>query len=126
MMRCPLLVLAAFLLTVPAPAREPSIFGPLEQKHDLAGSVWIGDDGPIGQVRFKFERGGVLEYSYRGTTFRTATWKQAGDRIYFQMNDKYRECEAIIQGLTMRGSSWNKAGKRWTTTLKPETRTAPN
>jgi hypothetical protein len=70
-------------------------------------------------VRFKFERSGVLEYSYNGRTFRNGAWRQTGDHLYFEMNKKFRECKATITGTTIRGVSWNKAGTRWTTTIPP-------
>lgn len=119
-MRGAFLIIVMALLASPASTSEPSLFTANQQSHDLAGSIWIGDDGPIGRVRFKFERSGVLEYSYRGRTYRNGTWKQSGNRLYFEMNQGFRECKAVVLGSTIRGESRNKGGEKWTTTIRPE------
>ncbi len=86
---------------------------------DLAGTTWVADDGSLGRVTYYFERGGVLSYTYpNGAVYRNGTWEQRGDVLYFEANQKYREFRARVQGTTIRGPSWNKAGERWETTLK--------
>ncbi|HVS38700.1 MAG TPA: hypothetical protein VMS17_24300 [Gemmataceae bacterium] len=85
---------------------------------NLAGSEWHGDDGPTTMdLIVQFEEGGVLAYSHDGAMFRDGTWKQTGESLYFEMNDKYRECQATIHGDQIDGDSWNMAGDKWRTTL---------
>jgi hypothetical protein len=61
--------------------------------------------------------GGLLVYSYNGQTFCNGTWRQDGNRLYFECNKKYRECQATVRGDRIEGSSWNMAGARWQTSL---------
>lgn len=119
-MRGAFLIIAMALLASAASTSEPPLFTANQQTHDLAGTVWIGDDGPVGRVQFKFERSGILEYSYNGRTYRNGTWRQTGGRLYFEMNQKYRECKGVVLGSTIRGESWNKAGQKWITTIGPD------
>src|SRR5947209_2789460 len=85
----------------------------------VEGTVWQSRaEGPgRADLTYKFEPGGVLVYSYNGTTYRNGTWEQTGDRLYFEMNKKYCECRATIHGDRIEGQSWNKAGARWPTVM---------
>lgn len=98
-----------------APARLPyQPEPPAPEIIDLKGTVWSGfNDGVKADWVVVFEPGGVLQYSYRGTTYRNGTWKQEGDRLYYEANQKYCECTCTITGDTIKGDSWNRAGQRW-------------
>jgi hypothetical protein len=105
-----LLALALTVAWAPAAAQDD------DEVRGLAGTVWVGPDGEY-VTTMRFERGGVLAYAYDNRSYRNGKWKQTGKKLYFEMNDKYRECEATIDGDTIRGRSWNKTDKKWTTTL---------
>ena len=104
------------LLTAPLDAADAS------HRDCLLLTNWIGKDGPVGDVTlttFRFQPDGVLVYSYNGNTHENAHWKQTGDRLYFEMNDKYRQGEAKINGNRIEIKSWNVTGVKWRTTLRP-------
>jgi hypothetical protein len=85
---------------------------------ELAGTAWVGIDGPLGRVTFLFERGGVLQYTYpNGQIYRNGTWEQRGNVLYFEVNEKFREYRARIGRDVVSGASWNRAGQNWQTTL---------
>ena len=43
--------------------------------------------------------------------------------MYFEINNGYREFRGAVnlEGNVIQGDSWNKAGKRWQTVLRPFT-----
>ena len=101
---------------VPAP---PVDFDATTETESLTGTEWAGSDGPVAAVvTFHFERGGVLAYSYNGASYRNGTWKQNGNSLYFEMNNKFRECQATIHGGRIDGDSWNVNGLKWKTSIQ--------
>jgi hypothetical protein len=100
-----------------APADRPVIAVSVE------GTEWsMNGEGPDRwNITYRFERGGVLSYGYNGANYRNGTWRQTGDEIYFEVNQKYRECRLTLRGDRLEGESWNKAGRRWMTDLSPST-----
>jgi hypothetical protein len=107
-----LLVLGA---AVPSP-REVTRLGP-DLFEALEGTVWEGHDLDAHTV-FHFERGGLLKYSYNGTTYRNGTWTQKESVIYLEMNQKFREFEGRMKDDVITGKSWNVRGTRWALTMK--------
>ncbi len=92
---------------------------PPEKVGDLTGTTWEGDDGPMApDISIHFEAGGVLAYSSNGNSSRDGTWKQTGNSLYFERNEKLRECQATIRGDRIEGDSWNVTGEKWKTTLR--------
>jgi hypothetical protein len=88
---------------------------------EVAGTTWEGIDGPQGELglsRFTFEPNGVLAWTTKHGSFRTASWKLEGDVLYFQQNNKYREFRGTIQGDVVTGDSWNVAGARWLLSIR--------
>jgi formylglycine-generating enzyme required for sulfatase activity len=83
----------------------------LATARNIGGTTWAGQDGRT-FTTFHFERNGILAYSYDGRLFRNGTWKQEGDKLYFETNNKYREWRALIRGNVIEGDSWNKKGAR--------------
>lgn len=110
------LALAA-MLTLPFAALGGRPF-PLSAP-SVEGTEWSGDDTPLNiRTVFRFEKGGALEYAYNGSTYRTGSWRQEGAKVYFELNSRYRECEATVRGDVLEGDSWNARGLRWKTTLR--------
>lgn len=83
---------------------------------NIVGTTWSGQDGEY-QTTFRFEADGKLNYGYKNGHFDNGTWKQTGNTIYFEMNDKYREFKGTFEGDKIEGDSWNVAGKKWTTSI---------
>jgi formylglycine-generating enzyme required for sulfatase activity len=94
---------------------ETSTHAPRSPRN-LEGTTWAGQDGAE-FFTYHFETNGVLAYEYRGNFFRTGKWTQDGDKLHFEMNNKYRECRALIRGNVIEGDSWNKKGAKWKTKL---------
>jgi len=121
MTRPAVLAVLIFAATASADVGPPARFE--QEGTRVAGTTWLADDGPLGQVTYFFEPSGVLVYTYaNGTQYRNGTWKQQGDQLYFEANQAYREFRAPIRSGKIVGPSWNKAGNHWTTTLTPQRR----
>jgi hypothetical protein len=104
----------AGLNAVPVPEKR---YQEKDASVDLVGTTWDGHDLDV-MIRFVFEPGGTLYYSYKNGQFRNATWKLDGNRLYFEMNTGFREFRGVVQGDTIVGESWNVRGMKWSTTLK--------
>ncbi len=109
-----LTVPVAALDAVPVPHRKPKAVPVFV---DLTGTSWEGQDGEF-YVRFVFEPGGTLYYTYKNGEYRNATWKLDGERLYFEMNKQFREFRGTVKGDTITGESRNRPGMQWKTTLK--------
>jgi hypothetical protein len=107
--------LVAIVVAHAAPARLPYEPPPPPPAFvDLRGTTWSGwNDGVKADWVVTFEPDGVFFCSYRGTAYRNGHWKQEGNRLYYEVNKKYCECECTISGNTIQGESWNVVGQRW-------------
>ena len=116
----------AFLDTYGSSARTnphaPELWGYLRQTGSgkLAGSVWAGKDSDGDYYVYRFRSGGHLEYTSPTGTFRGATWRQNGDRLYMQTNDRYSEYEGRIVGRRIEGRAWNRGGHEWSWVAEPK------
>ncbi|MSQ93413.1 MAG: hypothetical protein EXR98_02530 [Gemmataceae bacterium] len=91
----------------PDPPKPPQAF------IELRDTAWAGIE-PADRNIF-FHSNGGLSYGIAQKPF--GTWKQEGNTVYFEFNKRYREFRGTIEGNTIRGESWNTAGKRWQTRL---------
>jgi len=80
----------------------------------IAGTIWTGMESDGDYYEFFFMSDGSLHYKSPTGFWTVATWKQDGNTIYMEFNDKYAEREGTIQGKRMEGEGWNVTGKRWT------------
>jgi hypothetical protein len=130
MVRCPTahplvwlgVVLAVLGGTSRGPASSKAPVNIAVAIRSIEGTEWSApaDGAGVTNVTYFFERGGILVYRYNGRTFRNGTWRQEGNRVYFECNQKYRECRAALRGDRIEGDSWNVAGARWQTNLGRE------
>src|SRR6476469_9710779 len=60
---------------------------------DLAGTSWTGKTAEGWDMTIDFLADGEMSVSYNKTSFTKATWKQDGDKVYYDMNDRYCEFE---------------------------------
>ena len=64
-----------------------------------------------------FAAEGGMTVSYNGKSFNKASWKQDGDKVYWEMNDRYCEFNGKLAGDTIAGDSHNVAGRAWETKM---------
>lgn len=97
------------------PARRPhEPDPPAPTIPDLRGTTWSGwNDAIKAPWVVIFEADGTFNNSYNNNTYRTGSWKQAGNTLYYETNGKYAEFRGAIQGNTIVGQAWNVNGLRW-------------
>jgi hypothetical protein len=108
-----LLALAAGL-SMPALAQNSNLPSANGTVTSVAGTTWTGTDSDGDYYEYTFLPGGVLQYKAPLGTFTHGTWKQDGDSIYFETNQKYSEYQGNISGTHMGGRAWNVNGRNWT------------
>jgi hypothetical protein len=114
MIRAALLTVAITATTAfAAPALKPIP----NKTTPLAGTTWVGETAEGWAMTIEFGADGTMNVSYKTTRFSRASWKQDGDKIYWEMNNKYCEFDGKMKGDTIEGESHNVAGKRWTTKM---------
>ena len=96
---------------LPTPTPTPEVI-------DLAGTNWAGPDSTGDYRRFTFTPNGLLDNKP------TDTWRQAGNKVYWEINDAYSHYEGTINGDRIDYSAYNKVDKRWTGSLTRVTGTA--
>jgi hypothetical protein len=89
----------------------------LQAAYSFEGTAWFGEDAGS-DTTFRFEKNGLLRYSYRGHEYTNGTWKRDGNAVYFEMNQKYREFKGNLKEGRIEGDSWNVAGSTWKTVMK--------
>jgi hypothetical protein len=119
---CLLVATAAASDTDPFPGRT----GDYEYETSLIGTVWEGkiiyDDTSI----IRFDANGVLRIKYFNQTTLQANWKQQGDRIVIEINNKYVECNGFLRDDRLVGSAKNRAPANWTWEMKRKPVSAGN
>lgn len=124
-MRIALLPLAVLLLLAgAAPGANddslPGRDGNYEfEMSSLIGTVWEGkivyDDTSI----IRFDPKGVLRIHYFNQNNLQASWRQNGDKIVIEINNKYVECEGrLLHNDRMLGTAKNKANSNWSWEMK--------
>ena len=83
----------------------------------LAGTSWAGKTAEGWDMTIDFAADGKMTVSYNGSSYNRAGWKQDGDRVYYEMNDRYCEFEGKFVGGAIEGETHNVRGRRWPTTL---------
>jgi hypothetical protein len=111
-----LAVALAVLVTAPLPA-APRLKAEKPTAPTLAGTSWVGKTAEGWDMTLDFAAGGAMTVSYNKTTFNKASWRQEGDKVYYEMNDRYCQFEGTFVGEAIEGQSHNVAGRRWDTRL---------
>ncbi|HEX3152039.1 MAG TPA: hypothetical protein VHR66_28455 [Gemmataceae bacterium] len=83
----------------------------------IVGSRWSGKTAEGWDMTIDFNTNGKMTVAYNGTSFNKASWRQEGDKIYYEMNERYCEFDGKLVGDTITGSTHNVAGKIWQTRL---------
>jgi hypothetical protein len=103
----------------PAPTPTPTLTPtptplPSPQVSTVSGTTWAGKRSDGDYYEYYFQKDGTLQYKSPTGLWKNATWKQDGNKIYMEMNNKYAEYEGIITGNKMQGNAWNVKGLKWT------------
>lgn len=81
---------------------------------DLAGTRWEGKDSDNQYSIFIFKENGVLHYGSGSVLWTDGFWKQVGDTVFIDVNNKYAHYEATIINNGMEGNGRNIKGMKWT------------
>jgi hypothetical protein len=84
----------------------------LKKAENLEGTTWSGD-GVVAPTVYTFNKGGGLTYSYQGAIHTAGTWKQDGNKIYWESNNRYCEFDGTFENGTMTGKARNVANGKW-------------
>src|SRR5271157_2839653 len=84
----------------------------------LAGTSWnvVETNSSGDRDIFNFMPDGTLSYSYQNGSYTNGTWKQNGDSVYIEMNNKLVEYKGRITGSHIEGTASNVKGENWTWT----------
>jgi hypothetical protein len=112
------LLFVAFVLFVTGPLLAAPRLKPVKPAAPpLAGTSWAGKTAEGWDMTIDFAADGAMTVSYNGSSYNRASWKQDGDKIYYEMNDRYCEFEGKLAGDAIEGETHNVVGKQWTTRL---------
>jgi hypothetical protein len=125
------IVISAFLtfavgLSMPASAQISNSTSANSTVASLAGSSWtvVETDTDGSRDIFIFLPDGTLSYSYQNGSYTNGTWKQDGDSVYIEMNNKFVEYQGRISGTHIEGTASNVKGHHWTWTADMQSATA--
>lgn len=83
----------------------------------VVGTSWAGKTAEGWDMTIDFAADGKMTVTYNGMSYTRASWKQDGDKVYYEMNDRYCEFEGKLAGDTITGETHNVRERRWATTL---------
>jgi hypothetical protein len=109
---------AADLQNAPPPSASGTVAS-------LAGTSWTVVETDGDNDIFNFLANGTLSYSYQNGSYTNGTWKQNGDSIYIEMNNKFVEYQGRISGTHIEGTASNVKEHHWTWTADKQSTTAP-
>lgn len=106
------------LTVVQASAQSTHPQPPYGTAPSVAVTSWhvLENDTEHDEDVMNFMADGTIDYTYQAGHFHNGTWKQDGDTIYFEFNNKYAEYQGHIIGTHMEGNAWNVKGEKWTWT----------
>jgi hypothetical protein len=116
MVRRHLVTIVLALVAVPT-AAAPQLKPEAKKVPSLAGTSWAGQTAEGWSMTIDFAADGKMTYSYKGNSYTRASWKQEGDKVYWEKNDKYCEFNGKLAGDRIDGESHNVTGKKWATNL---------
>jgi hypothetical protein len=113
----PLPVLVLLLLIAGPVAAAPRLKPEKPSTPPLADTSWAGKTLEGWDMTIDFEADGRMTVSYRGSSFKVASWRQEGPKVYYEMNNKYCEFEGKFVDGAIDGETRNVTGKVWSTRL---------
>ena len=79
----------------------------------ISATTWAGTDSEGQYYVFHFKSSSALHYKSPTGFWTRATWKQSGNEVYMETNNKYSEYFGTIRGKQMQGTARNIKGKKW-------------
>ncbi len=101
------LAVGLFMTAIAQHARAQSVI-------NVSGTTWVGTDSDGDYYEYSFQADGALHYKSPSGFWMNGTWKQDGDSIYMETNNKYSEYQGRITGTHIEGNAWNIKGRKWT------------
>jgi len=81
---------------------------------NVSGTTWVGTDSEGRYYEYSFQPDGAMYYKSPTGFWKNGTWKQDGNSIYMETNNKYSEYQGTITGTHMEGRAWNVKPEQWT------------
>jgi hypothetical protein len=110
------LLFAPPLLAAPVPKalkKQPAV-------PPVLGTTWNGSSGGSSPYDYTFHPDGTFSTAVNGKPHSSkGTWKQDGDTLEWEFNNRYSVYTVKFQDGTFEGSASNIKGKSWAVTLKP-------
>ncbi len=117
-----IVVIVILLNSISSPSYQPSSSVSSYNSgnaESVSGTTWTGYDSDGDFNEYRFMSDGTVKYSkvtypdgYHSSG--AGSWKQNGNTIYMEFNNKYAEYTGTIRGDRMEGNGWNIKGKSWT------------
>jgi hypothetical protein len=106
------------LQAMPIPKKKPI--------PNVEGLTWVSDEQSVdlGIIEYTFSKDGILDYKYikNGSTYTGGSWKQSGEDLYWECNNKYVEYNLKFKDGNFVGSAKNIVGLKWDVTLLPKSK----
>jgi hypothetical protein len=113
----PLVVLLLFALpavAAPVPKGVKKPFVPA-----VAGTHWHGSKGDDTTCDYTFHPDGTFSAEQNGRLYSKGTWKQDGEALEWEFNNRYSVYTVTLKDGTYTGTATNVKGKSWAVTLTP-------
>jgi hypothetical protein len=109
-----LLLFAAPLVAAPVPKalKKPTV-------PQMVGTTWTGTNGgtELGTFEYTFREGGQFTATRNGQPYSNGTWKQDGDTVEWEFNNRYAVYTLTFKEGGFEGAANNINGKSWGVTL---------
>jgi len=112
-----LLPVALAVLVAGPLAAAPRLKPEKKEVPSLAGTSWAGKTAEGWDMTIDFAADGKMTVSYNGSSYAKASWSQEGDKVYYEMNDRYCEFNGKFVGDAIEGDTHNIRGRTWATKL---------
>ena len=118
-------ILAAVLVGVLAAPAAP-VPKALKKKGgpDVTGTIWVSDENEaqLGVVEYTFQEDGKISWRRQGgnQVWTTGSWKQDGDKLWWELNQKYVEYNTTFADGRFEGGALNVRSVKWAINLKPK------
>lgn len=109
-------ILLVVLLAVPL-AAAPRI--KTKTVPSLVGTAWSGNTWEKQTMVFEFHADGQINVTYNGAPVKDCAWKQDGESVHVEINNKYLEFDGKLQDGKVVGHCHNVAGTQWDVVLTP-------
>lgn len=110
-----LLVFALPLAAAPVPkslVKKPAV-------PRVVGTTWNGSNGGNGTYDYMFNADGSFTAMLNGRPTSKGTWKQEGESLEWEFNNRYSVYTVTFKDGTFEGTASNIKGKSWPVVLRP-------